>query len=448
MAKSSKRKSNDARTKAAQIEDAVTVDETEAIAPDNTQDIDAHSDAAQEAEPAPAEMDTTEINTADQPGEEFTQDLTTETVDTDHNIDDAANDPEVDADVDGENPDETLVSLADEAEDTGDTMTPEPHILPQPTGPGTPTLLLGGLVAGALGWGAAFIYPGFGASSAVTEQLEAQARQIAGLRTQLNEITVPDTSGLETALAGLNETVTQQSAMFSTVDERIATLERQPNADGTLSETALAAYRAELDNLRAELEEQRQDVMTAAEQAEADLAAARATSEQLEQNALAAAQAAQARAALNRIATAVDTGTPFAAALDDIGGIEVPQALAGSADTGVATNAELVDDFPAVARAALAAARSGGDAEDASGLSGFLRSQFNVRSTAPREGSDPDAILSRIEAATKEGRLNDALAELATLPDTARTEMTDWAGRVQTRADVLNALSSLSETYN
>ena len=188
--------------------------------------------------------------------------------------------------------------------------------------------------------------------------------------------------------------------------------------------------------------------MSAATQAEANLAAARAEAELLEQEALAAAEAAVARAALNRVAAAVETGAPFAEALVDLNAADVPKALSAAAEAGVATTAQLTETFSAAARAALATARAEGVSDDAGGLGGFLRSQFDVRSTTPQEGSGPDAILSRAEAAVKEGRVADALAELEALPEVARVELTDWTARATERANVLNAIASLSETYN
>ncbi|MFB1024955.1 MAG: hypothetical protein QMC33_06380, partial [Octadecabacter sp.] len=69
-------------------------------------------------------------------------------------------------------------------------------------------------------------------------------------------------------------------------------------------------------------------------------------------------------------------------------------------------------------------------------------------SSSPQEGAGPDAVLSRAEAAIKAGRVADALAELEALPEVARAEMTDWTARATQRADVLDAIATLSETYN
>ena len=188
--------------------------------------------------------------------------------------------------------------------------------------------------------------------------------------------------------------------------------------------------------------------MSVAAQAGADLAAAREEAAQLKQEAIAAAQAASVRAALNRVATAVETGAPFDDALSDIGAADLPIALADAAENGVATTAQLTQDFPIVARSALATARAEGVSDDAGGIGGFLRSQFDVRFTAPQAGAGPDAVLSRAEAAIKEGRVADALVELEALPEVASAEMTDWTARATQRADVLDAIVTLSETYN
>ena len=66
----------------------------------------------------------------------------------------------------------------------------------------------------------------------------------------------------------------------------------------------------------------------------------------------------------------------------------------------------------------------------------------------PREGNDPDAVLSRAEAALREGRLTDALAELEALPEEGRAELSDWAGQAANRLAAVNAAQSLSETLN
>lgn len=355
---------------------------------------------------------------------------------------------DVDSVEDGMNPDMEVVGdpepQADPAPETNAQQT-------QSAGAGFLPLLLGGVVAGAIGYGVATYFPMNDGSVDVSVQMQAQADQLAALEAKLADIPAVDLSGVEAQIASVGDQAAALSGAidtnFADLDARLTEVEKRPGADGTLSDTALAAYQRELEQLRADLEIQQATVMSTVAQAETDLAAARAEAEALEQEALASAEAAASRAALNRVSTAIETGAPFADALGDLGG-DLPAALSSAAENGVATTAELTSDFPAAARAALATARAEGVSDESGGLGGFLRNQFDVRSTAPQEGSSPDAVLSRAEAAIKEGRVADALAEIEALPEVARAEMTDWTAQATERADVLDAVATLSETYN
>ena len=355
---------------------------------------------------------------------------------------------DVDSVEDGMNPDMEVVGdpepQADPAPETNAQQT-------QSAGAGFLPLLLGGVVAGAIGYGVATYFPMNDGSVDVSVQMQAQADQLAALEAKLADIPAVDLSGVEAQIASVGDQAAALSGAidtnFADLDARLTEVEKRPGADGTLSDTALAAYQRELEQLRADLEIQQATVMSTVAQAETDLAAARAEAEALEQEALASAEAAASRAALNRVSTAIETGAPFADALGDLGG-DLPAALSSAAENGVATTAELKSDFPAAARAALATARAEGVSDESGGLGGFLRNQFDVRSTAPQEGSSPDAVLSRAEAAIKEGRVADALAEIEALPEVARAEMTDWTAQATERADVLDAVATLSETYN
>ncbi len=355
---------------------------------------------------------------------------------------------DVDSVEDGMNPDMEVVGdpepQADPAPETNAQQT-------QSAGAGFLPLLLGGVVAGAIGYGVATYFPMNDGSVDVSVQMQAQADQLAALEAKLADIPAVDLSGVEAQIASVGDQAAALSGAidtnFADLDARLTEVEKRPGADGTLSDTELAAYQRELEQLRADLEIQQATVMSAVAQAETDLVAARAEAEALEQEALASAEAAASRAALTRVSTAIETGAPFADALGDLGG-DLPAALSSAAENGVATTAALTSDFPAAARAALATARAEGVSDESGGLGGFLRNQFDVRSTAPQEGSSPDAVLSRAEAAIKEGRVADALAEIEALPEVARAEMTDWTAQATERADVLDAVATLSETDN
>jgi len=359
--------------------------------------------------------------------------------DVDQSSDDAQDVPEgATTEVAPENLEMEIVEDRPDMEPAESAVEPEVEAAPEPApvekqSSGFFPLLLGGVAAGAIGYGIATYFPMSGATSEFTDQLAAQAEQIAALEAQVAGLPTIDVSALESQIttiaeqsdAAVDALANDVGTQITDIDARLLEVEKRPGVDGTLSDTALAAYQRELEELRAELDASQENVMSAAAQAEADLAEARAEAARLETEAVAAAEAAAARAALNRIATAVETGAPFSDALADLEGADVPAALGAAASTGVATTAQLVDAFPAAARSALATARAEGLSDDAGGL-----------------------VLSRAEAAVKEGRVADALAELEALPEVARAELTDWTARASERSDVLDAIATLSETYN
>jgi hypothetical protein len=107
--------------------------------------------------------------------------------------------------------------------------------------------------------------------------------------------------------------------------------------------------------------------------------------------------------------------------------------------------AQVQAGFPAAARAALAASVQP-DPEAALGdrMLAFLRAQTGARALTPRDGADPDAILSRAEAAMRAGDLDSALAELDSLPPDAAAALAGWRAGAETRAAAVAALADLA----
>ena len=81
-------------------------------------------------------------------------------------------------------------------------------------------------------------------------------------------------------------------------------------------------------------------------------------------------------------------------------------------------------------------------------LSAFLRSQSGARSLTPREGTDPDAVLSRAEAALRDGQIKAALAELAGLPPAGTEAMAPWIADATRRLGAEQAIADLSVALN
>lgn len=304
-------------------------------------------------------------------------------------------------------------------------------------------LLLGGVIAGGIGFVAAqAMMPRD--DTVLEAQIAEQADAIAAVQAQIDSAPVVDLGSLEAAQSAMAEDITMLIDQVATLDDRLTALENLPRGDGTASVPALATYEAEIEALRAQITE-----MTGIAQTELDTARAEAAA--IEENAAAAARAAAGRAAMARLQTGMESGAPLGAAIGDLEealGAPAPDALLAAQD-GVPTLASLQDQFPDVARAALATARREGVAgEESTGIGAFLRNQFDVRSVTPQEGTSADAVLSRAEAAVRTGRLSDALAEIGALPEVARAEMSEWLALAELRANAIAAVDILSTSLS
>ena len=185
------------------------------------------------------------------------------------------------------------------------------------------------------------------------------------------------------------------------------------------------------------------DVLAAVAAAEARLTEAETRAAALAEQSTASAAAITRAAAIGRIAAALDSGAPYSSALPDLG--DLPPVLADNAAAGLPTIADLQDSFAPAARASLEAALRANMGESwTERVSSFLRSQTGLRSLTPREGDDPDAVLSRAEAALSAGRVAEAIAELQAMPEAGKPALQDWLTLAQTRVDAEAAVAALA----
>jgi hypothetical protein len=337
-------------------------------------------------------------------------------------------------------------------------------------GPGFVPLVLGGIVAAALGYFAANadLIPGLGGAEDTAEidaALDRQSEALAALQSRIEELaaTAPaaapevDLAPVTDRLDALGARLEETSGNVQSLAERVTTLEERPVFTGDVSQDAAEAAEAVAameEQVRAQEEEAARlaaEAEAAREAAENAIAEARAEAEaaaaEAEAEAARAAAAAEAEAALQRLRLAVAEGEPFAEPLGAVAEIaEVPEALAAAADTGVPTVEALQDRFPPQARAALPVAlreTAGEGAMDRIGA--FLQGQIGGRSIEPREGDDPDAVLSRAQAAVDDGDFAAALDEIAALPEAAQTAMADWITAARTRVEVAQALDTVAQ---
>lgn len=350
-------------------------------------------------------------------------------------------------------------------------------------------LVLGGLLAAAIGFAAAWYMERSGWPFAAQDDLAAlrgdlaqNSERIAAMDSQIAELRdsvaanadaldeareigaeVGALQGeIETLGAGLDEArdslrgeLDAQGARIGDLAARIDTVERMPIDASEAAEAAVEAYRRELAELREQIDATATRAETAISEAESARAAAQERAEQAErlveaqqEAAREAQRAARADSTLRLIRDAIEAGAPYSAALDDLDqmGIAPPEPLAAHAETGVPGRVALEEAFPLAARDALGAARRELAEDDALGerVMAFLRTQLGMRSLSPREGDDADAILSRAEAALRAGDLSTALSEIDTLPEVARAHMEDWTDRAAIRQSAEDALRDLA----
>ncbi|MEI4485446.1 mitofilin family membrane protein [Frigidibacter sp. MR17.14] len=255
--------------------------------------------------------------------------------------------------------------------------------------------------------------------------------------------------------AALEKTVADQRGRITTLESEVAELRSaQPVPEGTaaLSDEILSRLSAleagqgggaGLDDLRAQVAalSQKLDGSTDLAGAEERIRAAQADAEKL-------AREAQARAAFSHLQAALDSGAALDGPRADLeaAGVQVPATLAGQ----VPTLQALRDAFPAAAReglsASLRATRAQGNYGDR--LKAYLQAATGARSLNPREGGDPDAVLSRAEAAVTAGNLPDAIAEIESLPAEGQQAMSDWTAQARIRIAAQEAAAGLATGLN
>ncbi|EPX77380.1 COG4223 family protein [Litoreibacter arenae] len=297
--------------------------------------------------------------------------------------------------------------------------------------------LLGGILAAVIGFGGAIYFkaaewPMFGAGG---------ASDLEGMIAQQSETIATLQAALDTAQASDAEA---RNALSASIDELSARVDELPTTASM--EPLPADVQAKLDAQRAELEELEGTLEQMRALTQDQIASAQA----MQESAAQAEARAKARGALNQLRTALNTGASYASVVPEIAAAtDVPEVLAANAETGVPTAAALESQFADGARAALSAslkATAGDSTRDR--LTFFLKDQLGARSLTPREGDDPDAVLSRAEAALKAGDIDGALALVETLPDAGKAELQDWAAAAATRRDALAAFDSLSDALN
>lgn len=326
-------------------------------------------------------------------------------------------------------------------------------------GAGFLPLLLGGAIAAALGFGAAR-YPDQWpfASQPEVDPVDVKLTELDDRMSGVEDATTAQSTALtdlqnDTGLDQLRGEMTGQmdqmrvqyeamSEKLTELENRIHTVEKLPQGSGMeAAAAAAAAYERELQQMRQMLDAELARISSAQDEAQT-----------LEVSAAEAARAAAARAAMSRVLAALESGRPYGDALFDLtenATVDAPAALTDHAETGIVTLATLQARFPDAARDALdASIRDAVDGGQMDRVTAFFRTQLGARSLEPKEGDDPDAILSRAEAALKDGRIATALTELEAMPDAGKPALQAWIADATARKDALEAGQTLAQQLN
>jgi hypothetical protein len=337
--------------------------------------------------------------------------------------------------------DDTLTDDATLAntEDESSTAEVEPQAVTKKSG--VIPLVLGGALCVGLGYaGANFLkpdgwpFPGastaqlqqqVGALEAAIEGAQATSAQNAAFIEALRDEAQAANAKLKDTIEEMdvNAAVAPISEDLTALEKRLTALEAAPVTEAIVSPEATAAYErqlAEMQTLLTDEIERLQEAKTTAE---------------------ATQQAAEKVTDMSRLQEAVNSGVPFGSLIDDLS-IDVPEVVKVASAQGVTTLPQLAADFEDAADVAIVETAKS-DTENQSWSTRFLRTQLGLRSLSPKEGSSPDAILSRAQQAVRDNDLSVALTEISTLPDVGQAVMATWVAKAQTRLDVTNALSAM-----
>lgn len=309
-------------------------------------------------------------------------------------------------------------------------------------------LLLGG-AATAFAWYDPLNWRGSddlsGEIAALTARLDASEAAAQSLEQRLAQLEATPAPVSADTIALLEQAVKENQAALQS-------LQQAPGAGEDVSAVQVAALAQAVEQLKQQIAAIEASPVPAAVSAEAIKSAVDAAiserDAELEASAKAAAEEAQQAAAradaVQRLRAAAQSGAPFADFLPGLEGLTIDPALQAAAETGIVTQKALAEAFPPAARKALDASlrATGGDGLGERFYT-FLKIQTGARSLEPQEGSDPDAVLSRAEAAVEAGNIEAALQELAALPPEGQTEMADWTEMAKTHLAADKALYEL-----
>ncbi len=151
---------------------------------------------------------------------------------------------------------------------------------------------------------------------------------------------------------------------------------------------------------------------------------------------------------LAQLARTAQGSGPFAVELEALGALrpEDPYVaqLRPLAQDGVATEAMLASQFPAMARSVMTAHRASLDEGWLTQMWARITQFVSFRRTSDIEGDSVPAVLARAELRLGEANFSAAVAEMGNLPEAAQAPAEDWLTQAQGRAALNQLIAGLS----
>ncbi|MEM9278333.1 MAG: hypothetical protein AAGA76_07145 [Pseudomonadota bacterium] len=264
--------------------------------------------------------------------------------------------------------------------------------------------------------------------AALVARIEAIETGIAAVKEDLSAIgqnvTNPGgitASDLETAVSAINSRIdgVESSAGDAEISEKITQLDGQFSKLSGSLETIQGSV-AENTQMVSELVSQSTDLR--------DTVASVQASEKVAKS-----------VAVNALATALDNDDPLALTIASVEALvgETPetQRLAALAASGIPTIKQLVSDLDVFTGNIQNPSAVSGDASLSDKFWANAQSLVTFRSTGPREGDDPLAILSRVKAGIGNGDLASAKTEWLKLPVDVQTKGEAWVQKLDARIE-------------
>ena len=273
--------------------------------------------------------------------------------------------------------------------------------------------------------------------AATVARIDQLAEDVATLKSGIQTAVASATGDNGTSSARLDEIAKAAKQIQTDLGARIDSMSvKLENTDAAVAKTNAA-----LAETNAKLEE----TLTKTGQTYTEIAALR---DRVENGADKRAATAIAAAALKND---IDSGVPFAAALSNLkafsSGMTELESLDSFAQKGVPTIAQLSAEFDgSVSDAILTATAPVEDGSLASRLAAGARSLVEVKPIGVVEGETPQARVSQIAEALKNGNLSKASETWSTLPDVGRQASTDWHARLQARLTANSIVNGTVET--